>query len=65
MLGNKKLPLPRYYRDKLFTDAQKMARNKLLLPHNEKRYDKVSNPLFPQRVDKMYSDQKKNNEETD
>lgn len=65
MLGNKKLPLPRYYRDKLFTDAQKMARNKLLLPHNDKRYEKTSSKLFPQRVQKMYEDNEKKQSKTD
>lgn len=65
LLGNKKLPLPRYYRDRLFTDAQKSARNKLLLPHNEKRYDKISDKLFPQRVQKMYKDAEKKINKTD
>lgn len=65
MLGNKKLPLPRYYRDRLFTDAQKLARNKMLQPHNDKRYEKTSDKLFPQRVQKMYKDNQKKQSKTD
>lgn len=65
MLGNKKLPLPRYYRDKLFTNKEKLLRNTLLLPFNEQRYDKIADPLFPQRVAKMYSDQEKKQKDTD
>jgi len=65
MIGNKKLPLPRYYRDKLFTDKEKLLRNKLLIPHNEKRIDKIADPLFPQRVNKMYTDEEKKIKKTD
>lgn len=65
LLGGQKLPLPRYYRDKIFTDAQKSARNKLLLPHNEIRHDKISDKLFPQRVEKMYQDSEKKINKTD
>lgn len=60
-----KLPLPRYYRDKLFTDKQKSLRNKKLLPHNDKRYEKTSDKLFPQRVQKMYEDSEKKINKTD
>jgi len=42
-----------------------MARNKMLLPHNEKRYEKTSDKLFPQRVAKMYQDVEKKIDETD
>lgn len=65
MLGDVKLPLPRYYRDKIFTDSEKRARNLKLLPHADKRLDKRSSPLFPQRVEKMYSDQEKKAAKTD
>lgn len=65
ILGNTKLPLPRYYRDQLFTDGEKLARNKLLLPLAEERVDKIADPLFPQRVQKMYSDQEKKIKKTD
>jgi hypothetical protein len=63
--GNKKLPLPRYYRDKVFTTKEKAIRNKLLAPHMEKRVDVISDPLFPQRVQKIYSDIQKKIRETD
>lgn len=65
MLGNQKLPLPRYYRDRLFTDQQKALRNTLLIPHNEKRFDKIADKLFPQRVAKMYSDAETKIDKTD
>lgn len=65
MLGNTKLPLPRYYRDKLFDDKQKALRNKLLIPFQDERYDKLASPLFPQRVEKMYSDAQKKLDATD
>lgn len=65
MQGNKKLPLPKYYRNRLFTDKQKMLRNKLLIPHTDKRYEKTSDKLFPQRVAKMYKDAEKKINKTD
>lgn len=65
MLGNKKLPLPRYYRDKLFTDNEKNLRNHKLKKYNEVRLEKIADPLFPQRVKKIYGDQEKKNKKTD
>lgn len=65
MLGNKKLPLPRYYRDKLFNQKQKRLRNKKLINHAEKRIEKLADPLFPQRVAKMYKDEEKKIKKTD
>lgn len=65
MLGNKKLGLPRYYRDKIFTNGEKLARNRLLQPHNEKRLEKTYDPIYPQRVQKMYSDHEKKFKKTD
>lgn len=65
MLGNKKIGLPRYYRDKIFSDSQKLARQRLLMDHLEKRHDLISDPLFPQRVEKMYKENKLKHEKTD
>lgn len=65
LLGNKKLPLPRYYRDRLFTNKQKLLRNQKLQKFNDKRHDKLSDKLFPQRVKKMYEDTEKKIKKTD
>ena len=65
LLDGQKLPLPRYYRDRLFSDKQKLARNRKLIKYQEKRYDKISDPLFPQRVQKMYKDSEKKIAKTD
>ena len=60
------VPLARYYRDKIFTDAEKLARNKLIQKEtNAERFEKISSPFFPQRVDKMYRDSEKKLKETD
>jgi len=66
-LGGKKLPLPRYYRDRIFTDSEKIRRNKLILSNNflDKRYEQISSPLFPQRVKKMYELNEKKLQKTD
>jgi hypothetical protein len=65
MLGNTKIPLSRYYRDKLFTDAEKSARRKMLEPFLDKRYDQISDKLFPQRVETMYNKSKEKLLKTD
>lgn len=65
MLGNKKLPLPRYYRDKIFTQKEKQLRNFKMQDLNESRFDTTSDKLFPQRVKKMYDDQEKKQKKTD
>ena len=65
MLGNTKIPLPRYYRDKLFTDAEKSARRKMLEPFLDKRFDQLSDKLFPQRVENMYKKSKEKLLKTD
>lgn len=54
MLGNVKVPLPRYYRDKVFTDGEKAVRRKKMEPFLEKRFEQISDELFPQRVENMY-----------
>lgn len=53
MLGNKDVPLPRYYRDKLFTEIEKSARRILLEKEMDKKYEKKIDPMYVQRVDKM------------
>lgn len=65
LLGNKKLPLPRYYRDKIFDEDQKKRRNKLLEKHAEKAFFKRTDKLFPQRVKKMYQNEQKKLNKTD
>lgn len=60
------VPLARYYRDKIFTDAEKLARNKLIQKEtNTERFETISSPFFPQRVEKMYRDSEKKLKETD
>uniref|UniRef100_UPI0038918473 hypothetical protein n=1 Tax=Elizabethkingia anophelis TaxID=1117645 RepID=UPI0038918473 len=54
MLGNRTIPLPRYYRDKVFSDDEKVRRSIATYDYLEKRYERISDPLFPQRVRKMY-----------
>lgn len=54
MLGNRTIPLPRYYRDKVFSDNEKVKRTIAVADYLEKRYERISDPLFPQRVRKMY-----------
>lgn len=58
------IPLPRYYRDKIFTDSEKLARNRLLNMDAE-RFEEISSPYFPQKVEKLYSDQEKKQKKTD
>lgn len=65
LLGNKKVGLPRYYREKIFTPGEKLARNKLLQPFNNEKLEKTYDPLFPQRVAKAYSDTQKKIAKTD
>ena len=65
LLDGQKLPLPRYYRDRLFSDKQKLVRNRKLIKYTEKRYDKISDPLFPQRVQKMLQDTERKIKKTD
>jgi hypothetical protein len=64
-LLNNSLPLPRRYRDLIFTNSEKLARNKLLQPINKERFEKISSEFFPQRVEKMYRTAKENIEKTD
>lgn len=65
LLGNKKLSLPRYYRDKIFDESQKKLRNKLLDKHAEKAFYQRTDKLFPQRVEKMYQNEQKKLKKTD
>ncbi|TYT29967.1 rolling circle replication-associated protein [Elizabethkingia anophelis] len=54
LLGGRTIPLPRYYRDKVFSDDEKVRRSIAIYDYLEKRYERISDPLFPQRVRKMY-----------
>lgn len=49
-LGNKKLPLPRYYRDKLFTDEEKILRNIKLSEFRDEKAEQKLDPLYVQRT---------------
>lgn len=65
-LDGQKIPLPRYYRDKLFTDAQKRARSKILIPQAmEKDYERKQDPLYRQRVEQEIRRANKTMSETD
>lgn len=60
------VPLARYYRDKIFTDSEKLARNKIITrEYNPERFEKISSKLFPQRVQKIISDTEKKLADTD
>ncbi|MDV4044514.1 hypothetical protein CMT37_17000 [Elizabethkingia anophelis] len=54
MLGGTTLPLPRYYKDKIYDDFDRVARKMATVDYLEERYQRISDPLFPQRVKKMY-----------
>ena len=56
LLDGRKLPLPRYYRDRIYSKSQRLQRNLKLIKFKDKRYDKISDVLFPQRVQKMLQD---------
>lgn len=67
MLGNIKLPLPRYYRDKIFTNSEKLQRSKKLLS-NEKLQQKAefrSKPIFKDRVENLNRRTEKAQKKTD
>lgn len=57
LAGNKKIALPRYYRDKIFTDAQKALRAKLMEPIIKEKYEKTLDPLYTQKIAKAYDDE--------
>ena len=50
LLGNRKLALPRYYRDKLFDDGQKIKRNILLSDVVKQKAERFSDKKFPSYV---------------
>lgn len=62
--GNE-LPLPRYYRDRILTNSEKIARVRLLEPHMAQRYDKTSSPKFPEQVRYLHAQNEKKNKKTD
>ncbi|UIB81351.1 replication initiator protein [Flyfo microvirus Tbat1_59] len=63
--GGTKIGLPRYFRDKLFTDNEIERRNKHLSKHLEKRLERLQDPLFPQRVQKMLDKNAEKHSKTD
>lgn len=66
LLGNSKLPLPRYYRDKMLTDAEKHVRNKKLTEIQQDTFlEKRLDPLYKQKVDKRVNDSLKKLKKTD
>lgn len=66
LLGNQKLPLPRYYRDKVFTETEKTQRNSLLSKDiADKSLERRLDPLYKQRVQKMNADSKNKLKKTD
>lgn len=58
MRGNHNVGLPRYYRDKIFSTTHKLQRAKELKPFLDKRLERSADPLFRQRVEKMYEKSK-------
>lgn len=65
MLGNKKLPLPRYYREKLFDENQKSLRRHKLKSYQDDRYEKKSDPHYTERQKKKIHDTSKKLKDTD
>ena len=53
LLGNRKLALPRYYRDKLFDDSQKIKRNIMLSEAVALKADRVYDKKYPSIVRNM------------
>lgn len=52
--GGGHVALPRYYRDKLFSDSELVARRIALSKYVSARYELFCDPLFAQRVVQMY-----------
>ena len=72
LLDGVKFNLPRYYRDKIFVskDGSKrldllQKRRKLSEKYIEKSYDKTLDPIYPQRIQKIYNDVRKKIQKTD
>lgn len=51
-LGNKKMALPRYYRDKIFTELEKEQRTQKIQEKFDKKADPKLDPLFNARLEK-------------
>lgn len=64
-LGGQKIALPRYYRDKIFSEEQKEIRNQAMEEHTQKRLEMMRNPLYEQRVIKMTNKKIKQLQKTD
>ena len=72
LLDGVKLNLPRYYRDKIFIEKDGSKRIDLLQKRRilsqkyiEKSYDKTLDPIYPQRIQKIYNDVRKKIQKTD
>lgn len=72
LLGNKKMPLPRYYRDKIFIDSNGQKRLDLIQKRNQrlKKFideisDKKLDPLYTQRIKKRIKDVRETIKKTD
>ena len=67
MLNNIKLPLPRYYRDKLFTNSEKLIRSKKLLSDDKinKKSELRYKPIFKDRLENLNRKTAKNSKKTD
>lgn len=63
--GNKKVALPRYYRDKIYSNEEKAERVKKMQKIIAEKYEKTINPLYVQIQQKRISDQSKKIKETD
>lgn len=65
MPGNKKTALPRYYRDKIFTQSEKNQRLMGLKHLAQEKYEKTIDPLYVQIQQKRVSDNQKKIKQTD
>lgn len=68
LLGNKKLGLPRYYRDKIFIGEHedlKLVRNQMLKKHVDKIHEKRYEKLYTQKIKKRYERIKENLKKTE
>lgn len=50
MLGGQKVALPRYYRDKIFTEGEKIKRTYMFNEYIDEQFNKQLDPLYLQRI---------------
>ncbi|WP_444881649.1 rolling circle replication-associated protein [Jeotgalibaca porci] len=65
LIGNQKVGLPRYYRDKMFTEEEKIKRVKSMENLIAEKYEKTLHPLYTQRVKHSLNQQKTKIKKTD